>query len=462
MKKLDFRIPPGMRIFTAVWAGQLVSMIGSALTDFALGVWVFQKTGSAMQFGMILLFTVLPGILIAPIAGALVDRWDRRRTMILADTGSALTTLCVGALLVTGRLEVWHILIAVSFNATFRTFQGPAWTATTSLLVPEEHLGRSAGMMNFARSAAQIVAPLLAGVLVLTIGLGGVILIDFATFAVAVSILFAVRFPAVPRSEEAAANSGSLLREAAYGWKYIAARPSLRSHLFFFAMINLGLGFVWVLFPPLVLSFSNTAALGTVASSVGIGMLVGSMVMTAWGGPQRKVAGILGVGVLLGIGLIVTGIRPWIPMVAFGVFLITFGIPILNGCFMRLWQPRIAPDVQGRAFAAMQVIVWSTEPIAYMTAGFMADRWFTPLLMPGGALENSVGTVLGVGAGRGIGLMLGLAGVFVLTVTAVASLLPHFRGAESFIPIAVNPNQPAEEPAGAAGEGAEAGTPVTA
>src|SRR3954467_8648326 len=157
--KLPHFLSPGMRTYTAVWFGQMVSLIGTALTDFGVGVWIYQKTGSATPFAMILLCTVVPGILVSPVAGALADRWDRRRTMVLADAGAALSTLFMAVLLFAGRLELWHILLAVSFASTCRAFQGPAWMASTAQLVPQEHLGRANGMMNFARGVAGIAAP---------------------------------------------------------------------------------------------------------------------------------------------------------------------------------------------------------------------------------------------------------------------------------------------------------------
>ncbi|MBW3569777.1 MAG: MFS transporter [Gemmatimonadetes bacterium] len=444
--KLPATLSPGMRTYSAVWFGQMVSMIGTTLTEFGVSVWVYQKTGSATVFAMILLFSVLPGILISPLAGPLVDRWDRRKTMVLADTGAALSTLSMALLLISDRLEVWHILVAVSFSAACRAFQGPAWMASTSLLVPEEHLGRASGMMSFARSAAAIAGPLLAGVLVPVIGLQGVVLIDFATFLVAVAILFAVRFPPTPRTQAAQAARGSLLKEAAFGWKYIASQPALRMHLYYFALVNMALSYVWALFPPLVLSFAGPTLLGTVGSALGFGMLVGSLLMTAWGGPQRKVLGILGYGVLLSVCLVLMGVRPWVPLVALSMFGMTLGMPILNGSFMRLWMPRIPPDVQGRTFAGMQVMVWSTQPIAYLTAGPLADRVFKPLLVEGGPLAGSLGAVFGVGPGRGIGLLLATVGVFVLVVTAVAAMLPGFRTAEEAVPVAVKPQAPAAAP----------------
>jgi MFS family permease len=430
-------LPPGMRTFAAVWFSQMISMIGTGLTEFAVGVWVYQKTGSATLFSMILLFTVLPGILVSPLAGPLVDRWDRRRTMIWADTGAAFTTLSIVLWLLAGNLQVWWIMLAITGASVCRTFQGPAWSASTTLLVPEEHLGRASGMMNFARSSAAIAGPLLGGLLVTGIGLEGIALIDFFTFAVSIAALLAVRFPPVPRSAEALAQKPGLLSEAAYGWRYIWERRTLRAHLFFFAMVNLGLAFLWALFPPLVLSFAKPAMLGIVGSTLGFGMLLGSMVMTAWGGPKRRVMGILGVGVLFGVCLLLIGLRPSVPLIAASIFGITFGIPLLNGSFMKLWAPRIAPDVQGRTFAAIQVMIWSTEPIAYLTAGPLADRVFRPLLVPGGPLASTVGAVIGTGPGRGIGLMLMVVGVLVLGWTGFCALLPHFHSVETELPVVV-------------------------
>ncbi|HEU0078550.1 MAG TPA: MFS transporter, partial [Longimicrobiaceae bacterium] len=199
--KLPQFLSPGMRTYTAVWFGQMVSMIGTALTDFGVGVWMYQKTGSATPFAMVLLCMTVPGILATPIAGALADRWDRRRIMMLSDAGAALSTLFMAVLLVSGRLELWHILAAVTFASTCRAFQGPAWMASTAQLVPAEQLGRASGMMNFGRAVAGILGPALGGVLVPIIGLQRVMMIDFATFGVAVAILFAVRFPAVARKE---------------------------------------------------------------------------------------------------------------------------------------------------------------------------------------------------------------------------------------------------------------------
>jgi DHA3 family macrolide efflux protein-like MFS transporter len=456
--KLPSYLSPGMRTYTAVWFGQMVSMIGTALTDFGVGVWIYQKTGSATPFAMVLLCMVVPGILATPVAGALADRWDRRRTMMLADAGAALSTLFMAALLFAGRLELWHILAAVTVASTCRAFQGPAWMASTTQLVPAEQLGRASGMMNFGRAVAGIVGPALGGILVPTIGLQQVMLIDFATFIVAVGILFAVRFPPLPASTAPAAEKPGILHEAAAGWRYVGSQPALRAHLLFFALVNLALGYVWVLHAPLVLGFAGPGSLGAVGSAMGFGLLAGSLLMTATGGPkERKSAAILGYGVLLGACLMLMGARPWVPLVAAAIFGITLGIPVINGALMALWMPRIPGDLRGRTYAVIQMLVWSTEPIAYVTAGVLADRLFKPLLVEGGPLAGSLGALVGVGPTRGIGLLLGVVGVFVLAVTVSMALVPAFRTADA-IPLAPTP-EPAAAPEAAAEE-QPAGEPV--
>jgi DHA3 family macrolide efflux protein-like MFS transporter len=457
--------PPGMRTFTTVWFGQLVSMVGTGMTQFALAVYVFQKTGSATAYGFVLFFGMLPGIIVSLISGVLADRYDRRKIMIGADCLAAFSTLCVALLYMRGNLEVWHICAAVATASTATAFQGPAWGSMTALLVPHEHLMRASGLNSLARSAQQIAGPLLGGVLVLIIGIEGIILIDFATFFVALGCTLAVRFPPIPESEGAKKAKGSVLREARYGWAYVWGFPALRAHLAWFASLNFVLSFLWVLFPPMVLSFTNAAGLGTVASCYGWGMLAGGMTLTAWGGPKRRVLGMLGGGVLAGVGMLGMGLRPSVPLIAASLFLLTFGLPTLNGSFSRIWGVRIPPDVQGRAVAVISVTSWSTQPIAYLAAGPLGDRFFRPLLVEGGPLANTfVGQVLGTGPGRGIGLLLVIGGVMLLALTAIAALSPTFAAVEeSIAPIVKSPTAAPEPEPAAAAEGqpdGQAPTPV--
>jgi len=189
---------PGARTFALVWFGQLVSLIGSSLTSFALGVWVYERTGSTTQYALISFFITLPGFLMSPVAGALVDRWDRRLAMMLSDTGAACCTLFMAVLLLAGRLEIWHIYLAVGVSAVFTAFQYPAYMAAITLLISKKHYARASGLVDFAGALGYLIAPVLGGFLLTTIHMAGVILIDFATFLVSLFTLSVVRFPPPP------------------------------------------------------------------------------------------------------------------------------------------------------------------------------------------------------------------------------------------------------------------------
>ena len=427
----------GFGTFALIWFGQSVSLIGSGLTGFALGVWVYQRTGSVTQFAFISLFTALPGIVFSPIAGALVDRWDRRWAMILSDCGAGLCTLSLALLLLAGRLQVWQIYIAMAISSTFSAFQWPAYSATTTLLVPKEHLGRASGMVQLGEAVAQIASPALAGALVGAIQVQGVMLIDFATLLFAVLTLLITRVPKPETTAEGKMGQGSLLREAAYGWTYILARPGLLGLLLFFATTNFTSGIVSVLFTPLVLNFTTPAILGTLLSIGGLGFLAGSLAMSAWGGPKRRVYGILGLSLLQGIVLFAAGLPPSVAILAPAAFFYFFGVPIINGCSQAIWQSKTALDVQGRVFAVRRMIAWSSLPLAYLIAGPLADRIFEPLLAEGGLLADSVGQIIGVGPGRGIGLLFIVLGIMVLLATVLGFLYPRLRQVEAELPDAL-------------------------
>ncbi|MCP3997343.1 MAG: MFS transporter, partial [bacterium] len=305
-----------MKVFFAVWAGQFVSLVGTALTGFALSIWVYQETGSATKLAFVLLAAQLPQILFTPIAGALVDRWDRRRAMIIADTGAGIGTLAIALLLFTDNLELWHLYVALGVSGIFQSFQWPAYSAATTLLVSKEQYGRAAGMIQMAEAVGQVIAPALAGATLAFGGLETVIFIDVVSFLVAVSTLLVVRFPSPEVSEAGAEAKGSLLSEARYGWTYIKERHGLLALLVYFSSVNLVFGFVGVLIFPLILGFADEIAMGNVFTLAGIGMVLGSIVMSTWGGPKKRVYGVLGADLVLGIALILWGIRPSLTLIA--------------------------------------------------------------------------------------------------------------------------------------------------
>jgi len=434
-------ISKGMRTFVVIWSGQLVSTIGSGLTGFALGVWIYQETGSVTWFAMNLLAVALPNLVVSPFAGALVDRWDRRWVMIMSDTGAGLATLSIAILYMTDNLAVWNIILATAVNSAFNTFQWPAYSAVTTLLVPKEHLGRAGGMVQIGEAVSQLAAPALAGALFVTTGLGGVIAIDFATYFFAVLTLLFVRIPSPERSKAGEEGQGSIWKEAVFGWTYIRARAGLLGLLLVFAATNFFSGMVYPLIMPMLMDMTTTDMLGYLVSIVGVGMLVGTLVMSAWGGPKRRIHGVLGFLMISGFFTSMLGISPLLWVITAAAFALLFTFPIINGSSQAIWQSKVDADVQGRVFAVRRMIAWSAQPLAYIVAGPLVDRVFRPLLVEGGALADSVGQLIGVGPSRGTGFLFIIVGAVTIAVSALGYLNPHVRNVEDELPDVVIPEE---------------------
>jgi len=446
----------GFRNFFLMWFGQVISLLGSGLTAFAVGVWVYQKTGNVTLFTLIAVSAALPATLLSPIAGVLVDRFDRKWVLVVSDSGAALSSVALLLLFGFDALQVWHVYVLVAMNAVFNTLQFPAFGASITMLIPKQHFGRASGMMQFGFSGTQVLAPLVAGFLMVWLSIEGVIVIDLTTFAIAVVLL--VFFVHIPRPEASAAEGArpSFWRQVAFGWEYIRDRPGLLTLLSFFAAINFLVPVGMVLVTPMVLSFGGPDELGLVLSIGSAGMLTGSVVMTAWGGPRRRMAGILGAAPVISVGLFIAGLRPSVLLIAAGMFVLFFVIPIINGCSQAIWQSKVEPAVQGRVFAMRRMVAQISAPVAYLIAGPLAERVFVPLLRPDGALASSLGVWMGTGEGRGIGLMFWAMGALFLLVVAIAAVYPRMRNLEDVVPDAVPetppvaPPPPASEPVSAA------------
>lgn len=426
----------GLKNFGIIWVGQLVSLLGSGLTSFALGIWALERTNSVTQYTLIIVCASVPAILVAPFAGALVDRWDRRWVMFWTDVGPGVITLTYAYLLWQGELQVWHIYIGAFFNSIFSTFQWPAYIAAVTMLVDRRQYGRVNGMISFGQAGTTIAAPALAGLMLSMTDIWGVLLVDFGTFLFAAATLLLVRIPRPEASAEGKKAKGSIWKEAAYGWTFIRERPGLLNLLLYFAAVNLAVCACGIALLPMVLAFTGSkAAVGSLMSLVGVGMLAGGLVMTITGGPKPRVYGVLGSGVLLSVCFVLVGLRPSLVMVGAGVLLWYTVLPIMNGSSTAIWQTKTPPDVQGRVFAMRRMIAQFTTPIGDFSAGPLADKVFIPMLLPGGVLaDTAIGRVVGVGPGRGIGLMF-------LTMAAIPGLAalwgflhPRIRNVEAELP----------------------------
>ncbi len=427
------RMAAGMGLFTIVWMGQVVSSFGSTLSSFALGVRVFQDTGSVTRFALIALAMVLPNLVLSPLAGVVADRWDRRMVLIFSHAGSALCTMALLRLVVTDRIVAWHVYPVVAASAVFATFIWPTFSAATTLMVGKAHLGRAAGMNEFGMALAQVVAPISAAGLLVAVGLRGLILIDFATFTFAIVVLLFVRFPQPPKGVPIVAPGAGLKAQMLVGWSYIRARPALWGLLLLAAGHKFSVALVQTLLTPLVLGFASPAMLGLVLGAASGGMLVGGIAVSVWGGPQRRVPAILTVMVVQGLLLMLAGLRPNVTLIACTAFLFLLFLPIVIASNQAIWQSKVAPEIQGRVFATRRMVAGSMMPIALAFAGPVADL-IEPMLAPGGVLASTVGGVIGVGPGRGMGFLLMLTGGGLLLMAVLGARSSQIRTVEIDLP----------------------------
>ncbi|MGD9048282.1 MAG: MFS transporter [Anaerolineae bacterium] len=429
--------PAGMRGFTIVWSGQVVSLLGSGMTWFALTIWAWELTGQATALALVAFFHFGPTILLSPIAGALVDRWDRKLVMMLSDLAAGLMTVLVLLLYTTGNLEIWHLYLTGAFAGAFEAFQFPAYSAAVTTMVPKEQYVRANGMLSLAESASGVFAPLAGGILLGIVGISGVLAIDVVTFIVAIGALLLVRVPTPQTTASGQESKGSLWQESLYGFRYIFERPSLLGLQLVFLASNLAASFSFAVLAPMILAQtgSDQVTLGGVQAVLGVGGVVGGLLLSVWGGPRRRVHGVL-LGMTLSslLGELVLGLGNGPLIWGIGAFFSSFFIPFINGSNQAIWQAKVAPDVQGRVFAARRLIAQLSWPIATLLAGPMADFLFEPALAVGGPLAGSFGGLVGTGAGAGMSLMFVVAGLMGVTIGLGGYAIPAIRNAEDILP----------------------------
>lgn len=424
-----------MKTFTTVWAGQVLSQVGSAMTGFALSIFVYQQSGSVTQLGIVLLAANLPAILLAPVAGVWVDRLDRRIVMMASDSVAGLGALALLSLAWRSELTFWPVVLVAALGSAAGSFQEPAYRASIVTLVPKERLGRANGMIEMGPALGTLIAPAIAGVLLVSVGVEAVLAVDVITFVAAVGTLAIVRFPQLASSNTETRRSMRI--EVLEGLRYLRDRSGLLGLLSMAAGLNFFLVFANVLWLPLFLGFTDEATIGLVMTGVGLAMVAGSVVMSAWGGPERLVQTMVGLLVVVGLALAVSGLRPSLWLAGGAVMAFMFLIPLVNGMSQTLWQKKVEPAIQGRVFSTRRMIASIASPIAYVVAGPLADGVFEPLLAPNGRLAGTVGAVMGVGPGRGSALLVVLAGLGVVVVAAAAWSFPAVRNIERDVPDAL-------------------------
>lgn len=429
--------PAGMTAFVLIWIGQLVSLLGSAMTRFALTIWAFQVTGEATALALVGFFSFAPSLIFSPIAGALVDRWNRKLVMMLSDLAAGFSTVAILLLYVSGRLEIWHLYVAGAFAGAFESFQFPAFSAAMSVMVPKAQYGRANGLVSLADSATTIVAPVLAGVLLTMIGIGGVMTIDVVTFVLAVGAVLLVAVPQPERSREGVAAAGNLWTESLYGFRYIWQRKSLLGVQLTFTISNFFDAIGMILVAPMILARTgnNELILGTVQSALGVGGLAGGLLMAGWGGPQRRIH-----GVLLGfmgsnlLGMAPLGLGQGVVVWSIAAFMLFFFMPLINSSNQALWQAKVAPDVQGRVFATRRLIAQISGPLGMLIAGPLADRVFEPAMQSNTHVSALFGPLIGTGPGAGMALLIVIVGLLGVTAGVVGYAAPAIRQVDTLLP----------------------------
>ncbi|WP_405109271.1 amino acid adenylation domain-containing protein [Micromonospora sp. NBC_01405] len=422
---------PSMRRFGLVAAGQVVSGMGTALTNFAIPLWIYLETGSLARFALFAVLGLLPGLLVAPLAGALIDRTSRRRVLLAAGVAAGGANAVLAALVLADRAQVWHFYPLVAWLSVALAFQRLAFVSAVPQLVPKRFLGHANGVTQTAMGLTQFTVPLVAVALLDAVGLRGILLIDVASYVFAMGVLGLVRFPrtlALQRRE-------GLGEEMVAGLRYALRRREFRAMLTFFAALNLFLFPALYLLSPLVLGFADLNQVARIALTGGVGAAVGGLVMLVWGGPSRRRMRAVLLGTLgIAVAAVLTGLRPDPLLVGAGAFGMYLSLGIVNGVYNTIIQTKVPPRFHGRVFALNQMIAWSTMPLGWGIVAPFAAKVTEPLLLPGGALAGTVGAVIGVGPGRGHGLLYVVFGVCIALTALVALATPVLSRFDDEVP----------------------------
>jgi MFS transporter, DHA3 family, macrolide efflux protein len=422
------------RQFVILVIGQSVAMLGSSLTAFALGVWAYQKAGSVTDFTMIALAASLPMALFSPIAGALVDRWNRKIILLLGQTAAIVVTAVMAMLYWRNALDVWHITVLSAISSLFNAFVFPAVTASIPLMVKPEQLTRANSLISLVLGVVQLVAPAVAGGLMVAIGLKYIFVLNLIAFSVGVVALLMTPIPRPPvRDHFDPLYNGKFFEGILYGWRYMNSKPGLPELNLWTSAMAFSVYAIISLLTPMVLSFSDARGLGVVASMSGFGMLAGSLAMMARKSTANNMQVIMWGTTLTCIMYIAVPLLQAVWYVALCAFVVVSTFPVFNVCGQVIFQRKIAPEFQGRVTGLRNFLRGLMQPLALLTIGPLVDKVFGPAMLEGGSMAPWFGQLLGVGPGRGAALLIFVLGWLCLVWMVLAWLSP-IRKIEQILP----------------------------
>ena len=425
----DVKTEAGFRKFLIIWMGEWISNIGTGMTAFGLGVYVWQLTGSALDVAMVEMAALLPLILLTPVAGVLADRYDRRLLMALGDSISGLGLLIMLLLMMSGHIQVWQICLCVGFSSAFSSLLDPAYKATLTDLLTEEEYARASGMVGIASASKFLISPILGGLILAWHSMELILVIDILTLVVTVVAILSVRRSLKTRPAEK--KELDFLQDLKEGWQVIAESRGVMLLIVLVSVLVFYMGILQVLARPMLLSFASEQTTGILQTVVACGMLVSSMLIG--GGLIRKnlVNVMVASFVAAGITMAGFGATTSIPVITVAGFLFFASLPFANTSIEVLIRTSIANDKQGRAWGLISLISQLGYIVAYVFAGVLADYVFNPALKEGGVLADTVGRVIGTGETRGIGLLIMLSGLGLVITALLISRSKGLRALES-------------------------------
>lgn len=388
------------RKFLLLWSGELISAIGSGLTSFGLGVYIFQQTGSASAMALVTLLGFLPSLLLSAVAGVLADRYDRRLLMMLGDSLSATGLLFILVCMMSGEAQLWQICVGTTISSVFSSLLEPSYKATVTDLLTADEYTKASGLVGIAGSAKYLISPVLAGFLLHISDIKLLLILDIATFFCTVTATFAVRKGLTSKQP---AKTDSFAHSFTDGWRAISKKSGVLILVVMASAITFFLGFIQTLCTPMLLAFVDSATLGIAETVCASGMLVSGVLIGSISIKKGYVKMLCLSLLCAGICMAVFGLRENIILICIAGFFFFAMLPYANASLDYLIRTNIDNELQGRAWGLIGVISQLGYVFAYALSGVLAD---------------SIGRVLGIGVGRGAGYLIILAGIF-LSVTAV-------------------------------------------
>jgi MFS family permease len=418
----------GFRSFMLIWAAQLVARVGNGLTPFGLSVYVYQQTGLSTSVAVVTMAGFLPAMLLAPLGGVLADRVDRRLLMILGGAFSAVGLLALLLAFRSGAASVPVICACLAFGSVFTSVIDPAYRATaTDLLAPGQY-ARAGGLTQLASASQFLVSPALAGLLMAWSGVALVIVADIAAMTATTVCMLLIRRTIRTRKR---APRGGVWADLRFGVAFLARNRDVTVLVLLMTLVTFCMGSLQTLFTPMLLDLSSERTLGIVRSATAVGMVAASLAIGVLDTGHRHVRSIVTALAVGGVAVVLMGATTSVLLVAALAFVFFMTLPPLNTSVEVLARSSIPNATQGRVWGLIGLVSQLGYLVAYAVAGVLADAVFNPLLVPDGALAGSVGTLIGTGPSRGIGLMLMVVGALLVVLAVVVSRVKGMRTMEA-------------------------------